>query len=275
MMRLATLVLVLGSLTLGVRAQEPAPPSVDPLHRAFDGILDIYVRDGLVYYRALKLERQRFDAYVAALADASMAAADRNRQLAFWINAYNAFVLRTVIDHYPINGRAAAYPKNSIRQVPGAFEKRPFRAAGRTVTLDQIEKDIIAPLGDARALLALGRGALSGGRLRSEAFTAERLEAQLEATARESIDRHELVSIDRANGVLSVNPVFSWREAAFVQSYAGRAAPAFAQRSPLERAVLGLIGPLALQTELDFLEQNQFTMKFHDFDWRLNDLTGR
>jgi len=275
MMRLATLVLVLGSLALGLRAQEPAPPSVDPLHRGLDTILDIYVRDGLVYYRALKLERQRFDAYVASLADASIAAADRNRQLAFWINAYNAFVLRTVIDHYPINGRAAMYPRNSIRQVAGAFEKRPFRAAGRTVTLDQIEKDIIAPLGDARALLALGRGALSGGRLRSEAFTAERLEAQLEATARESIDRHELVSIDRANGVLSVNPIFSWREAAFVQSYAGKAAPAFAQRSPLERAVLGLIGPLALQTELDFLEQNQFKMQFHDFDWRLNDLTGR
>ena len=275
MTRLATWILVLGVLTLGVRAQEPAPPSVDPLHRGFDTILDIYVRDGLVYYRALKLERQRFDAYVASLAGASMAAADRNRQLAFWINAYNAFVLRTVIDHYPINGRAALYPRNSIRQVPGAFEKRPFRAAGRTVTLDQIEKDIIAPLGDARALLALGRGAVSGGRLRSEAYTAERLEAQLEATARESIDRHELVSIDRVNGVLSVNPIFSWREATFVQSYAGKAAPAFAQRSPLERAVLGLIGPLALQTELDFLEQNQFKMQFHDFDWSLNDLTGR
>jgi hypothetical protein len=275
MTRLAALTLVLGTLTLGVGAQEPAPPSMDPLHRAFDTVLDIYVRDGLVYYRALKLERPRFDAYVASLATASVAEADRNRQLAFWINAYNAFVLRTVIDFYPISGRAAMYPRNSIRQVPGSFEKRPFRAAGRTVTLDQIEKDIIAPMGDARALLALGRGAMSGGRLRSEAYTAERLDAQLDAVAREAVDRHELVMIDRGNGVLSVNPLFSWREAAFVQSYADKAAPAFAQRSPLERAVLGLIGPLALRTELDFLEQNQFKMQFHDFDWRLNDLTGR
>ena len=56
------------------------------------------------------------------------------RQLAFWINAYNAFVLRTVIDHYPIAGRAAIYPRNSIRQSPGSFEKRTFRAAGRTLT---------------------------------------------------------------------------------------------------------------------------------------------
>jgi Protein of unknown function, DUF547 len=275
MTRLACLAVMCGALLAGVGAQEPAAPAVDPLHKPFDTILDIYVRDGLVYYRALKLERARFDQYVQSLAEAQVPPGDRNRQLAFWVNAYNAFVLRTVIDHYPITGRAAMYPRNSIRQVPGSFEKRPFRAAGRTVTLDQIEKDIIAPLGDARALLALGRGALGGGRLRSEAYTAERVDAQLDAIAREAVDRRELVFVDRNNSVLSVNPMFSWREDAFVQYYADKAAPLFAQRSPLERAVLGLIGPSALRTELDFLEQNQFTMQFHDFDWRLNDLTGR
>ena len=274
MTKLACLLLC-GVLVAGLRAQEPAPPPVDPLHRPFDTILDIYVRDGLVYYRALKLERPRFDQYVQSLAEAQVPSGDRNRQLAFWVNAYNAFVLRTVIDNYPIAGRAAMYPRNSIRQIPGSFEKRPFRAAGRSVTLDQIEKDIIVPLGDARALLALGRGALGGGRLRSEAYTAERIDTQLEAIAREAVDRRELVFVDRANGLLSVNPMFSWREAAFVQSYADKAAPMFAQRSPLERAVLGLIGPTAIRTELDFLEQNQFKMQFHDFDWSLNDLTGR
>jgi len=274
MTKLACLLLC-GVLAAGLRAQEPAPPPVDPLHRPFDTILDIYVRDGLVYYRALKLERPRFDQYVQSLAEAHVPSGDRNRQLAFWVNAYNAFVLRTVIDNYPIAGRAAMYPRNSIRQIPGSFEKRPFRAAGRSVTLDQIEKDIIVPLGDARALLALSRGALGGGRLRSEAYTAERVDTQLEAIAREAVDRRELVFVDRANGLLSVNPMFSWREAAFVQSYADKAAPMFAQRSPLERAVLGLIGPTALRTELDFLEQNQFRMQFHDFDWSLNDLTGR
>lgn len=270
---LALAVLVL-PLALGLRAQEQAP-EVDPLHRPFDTILDIYVRDGLVYYHALKIERPRFDSYVASLGSATVPDTDRNRQLAFWINAYNAFVLRAVIDNYPINGRAATYPRNSIRQISGAFEKRPFRAAGRTVTLDQIEKDIIAPLGDARAILALSRGALGGGRLRSEAYTAARLETQLEAIAREAVDRREMVFVDRENGVLSVNPMFSWREDLFVKAYAGKAEPVFAKRSPLERAVLGLISPHVLQTERDFLEQNGFKMQFHDFDWRLNDLTRR
>jgi hypothetical protein len=275
MTRLACLALLCGALVAGLRAQDPAPPSVDPLHKPFDTILDTYVRDGLVYYRALKLERPRFDRYLESLADAQVPQDDRARQLAFWVNAYNAFVLRTIIDFYPINGRAAAYPRNSIRQVPGSFEKRPFRAAGRTLTLDQIEKDMIVPLGDARAILALGRGAIGGGRLRSEAYTAERIDAQLEAIAQEAVDRRELVFVDRANGVLSVNPMFSWREDAFVKTYADRAPALYKQRSQLERAVLGLIVPTSLRTELDFLEQNQFKMQFHDFDWQLNDLTGR
>lgn len=268
------LALVLG-LAAVVRSQEPVP-AVEPVHRTFDTILDVYVRDGLVYYQALKQERQRFDAYVGALAVAEMGdTSDRARRLAFWINAYNAFVLRTVIDHYPIRGRAAAYPPNSIRQVSGSFERRTFRAAGRLVTLDQIEKDIIAPMGDARALLALGRGALGGGRLRSEAYAASRLDEQLEAAVREVVDRRELVFVDRQTGVLSVNPLFSWRERTFVDAFAQKAGPAFASRSPIERAVLGLIAPVVVRSEAEFLEANRFTMQFHEFDWRLNDLTNR
>lgn len=262
-------------LVTGAGAQD-APPPVDPLHRAFDSILDVYVRDGLVYYRALKQERPRFDRYVASLGEVDVADSwDPKRRLAFWINAYNAFVLRTVIDHYPIRGRAAAYPSNSIRQVPGSFERRPFRAARRMVTLDQIEKDIIVPIGDARAVLALGRGALGGGRLKSEAYTAERLDAQLDAMVREVVDRRELVFVDQQNGVISVTPMFSWREQAFVGAFADRAAPEFASRSPLERAVLGLIAPVVVRSEAEFLKQNRFRVAFHDFDWRLNDLTQR
>lgn len=257
-------------------AQDAPPPAVDPLHRALDGILDIYVRDGLVYYQALKQERPRFDRYVSTIAEAEVPDTwDQKRRLAFWINAYNALVLRTVIDHYPIRGRAAGYPSDSIRQVPGSFEKRQFRAARRLVTLDQIEKDIIVPMGDARAVLALGRGALGGGRLKSEAYTAERLDAQLDSMVREVVDRREMVHVDAQNAVLSVNPMFSWRERAFVDTFAGKAAPEFAIRSPLERAVLGLIAPVVVRSEAEFLKDNRFRMEFHEFDWRLNDLTRR
>jgi hypothetical protein len=276
-MKAAVTSLIAALAIAAASAQEPAPVVVDPIHRPYDQILDIYVRDGLVYYLALKRERGTFDRYLQSLADTSADTVNGwspERQLAFWINAYNAFVLRTVIDHYPIRGKAADYPANSIRQIPGAFERRSHRAGGRTLTLDALERDVIAPFGDPRALLALGRGANGGGRLKSEAFTSQRLDAQLATMTSELVTRRELVFVDTANGVLSVNPIFSWREAAFAK-LADRAPAVFSTRSPLERAVLFLIDPLLVPNESEFLRKNTFRMTFHDFDWSLNDLTGR
>jgi hypothetical protein len=266
------------ALSFGVaRAQQAAPPAVDAPHKPFDEILDLYVRDGLVYYYALKRERGKLDRYVQSLADT---AADTirgwtpERQLAFWINAYNALVMRTVIDRYPIRGKAPDYPANSIRQIPGAFERRTFRVGGRALTLDAIEQDVIAGYRDPRALLALGRGAIGGGRLKSEAFTSARLDAQLATMTGELVTRRELVHVDVPNGQVSVSPMFSWREDIFAKM-AGRAPGVYASRSPLERAVLSLIDPLLVPSEAELLEKNTFRMVFHQFDWSLNDLTGR
>ena len=198
----------------------------------------------------------------------------RPRQLAYWINAYNAFVLQTVIDHYPIRGRSSEYPPNSIRQIPGAFERQTFRAGGKTVTLDGLERDVIAALGDPRALLALGRGAIGSSRLKSEAYSETRLDAQLGEMTREIVMRREMVEVNAETNVLSVSPMFSWREAVF-SALADRAPAIYASRSPLERAVLALIDPVIVPNEAVFLKKNQFRMIFHDFDWKLNDLTGR
>lgn len=263
-------------LSVQVLAQEPTPPP-DTEHQLLDELLDVNVRDGLVYYNALKSGRGRLDRYVSSLGAISQAeynAWARPRQTAFWVNAYNAFVLRTVIDHYPIRGGAPQFPRNSIRQIPGAFERRTFRAAGREVTLDGIEREILPAFDDARVFLALGRGALGGGRLRSEAYASSRLEAQLSAMAAESVTRKEIVTVDLTGGVVTLSPVFSWREAEFAAGFAAKADPTYSSRSPIERAVLALIEPHILFSEQEFLRRNQFRMAFREFDWRLNDLTG-
>lgn len=277
-MRLISIALLLLIAAGRPAAQEPAPVAVDPLHKPFDEILDLYVRDGLVYYHALRQERAKFDRYVASIGDVSADTVSKwpqPRQLSYWINAYNAFVLRTVIDSYPIRGRAADYPANSIRQILGAFERRTFRAGGRQLTLDAIERDVIGGFDDPRALLALSRGAVGGSRLKSEAYSADRLDQQLTAMTSELVTRRVLVQVDAGNNRLSVNPMFSWREALFTRTLANRAPAMYATRSPLERAVLALIEPLIVPNERDFLRKNEFSMVFHEFDWRLNDLTGR
>ena len=84
------------------------------------------VRDGLVYYRALRGERGRLDRYVASL-NVPAATYDgwpREQKMAFWVNAYNAFVLQTVINHYPIRGRSATYPATASGRFPARSSRR-------------------------------------------------------------------------------------------------------------------------------------------------------
>jgi len=259
-----------------------APPviavqgQVEPLHRPLDQILDLYVRDGLVYYRALKSERAKLDRYAASLnvAAGTYERWSRDEQAAFWLNAYNVFVLETVIDQYPIKGRTAAFPANSIRQIPGAFDRLKHRAAGRSVTLDEIEKTILPEFKDPRLYLALGRGAVGSGRLRSEAFSGDRLEKQLADVQLEFVGEQPMLKIDRSSGTVSVTPILSWREADFIAAYDKGASGPYAQRSAIERAIIAFILPRVLPLERELLEKNEFRIVFHEFDWRLNDLTG-
>ena len=249
-------------------AQQFTPaPGAELLHRPLDQILDVNVRDGLVYYRALKGERGRLDRYVASLnvTPATYQGWSKGQQMAFWVNAYNAFVLELVINHYPLRG--------SVRQIPGAFDKTTWRAAGRTVTLDQIEKTIIPEFKDPRLFLALGRGAVGGGRLRSEAYTGDRLEKQLADIQADFVNDRHMYRLDRLTNTIHVTPIISWHEAGFVASY-DKQDPKFAQLSPIERAVIAFITPSLLPSEKEFVQKNEWKMAFMDLDSRLNDLTG-
>jgi hypothetical protein len=252
------------------------PHQVDPLHSTYDQLLDMNVRDGFVYYSAVRAERGRLDRYVASLnvAPATYERWSREAKLAFWLNAYNAVVLQTVAHHYPIRGKAPGYPAGSIRQIPGAFERTGHRLAGRVLSLDEIEKTILPEFRDPRVYLALGRGAAGSGRLRSEAYTSARLEAQLDAVRSEFVTHHAMFRIDRLAGQISVTPIISWREADFIEAYDAGAEGPFGRRSPVERAILTFATPSLLRLERDFIDRNDFRIVFHDFDWRLNDLTG-
>ena len=264
--------IALATAVIASRAQE-AP--VDTRRRNLDQVLDLYVRDGHVYYQALKQDRRILDAYVNGLATASIDSAPRDERLAFWLNAYNALVLRTVINHTPIPQRSRDYPPGSIRQIPGAFERLTHRVSGRSVTLDQIEQAILPGFQDARVYFALGRGAVGGGRLRSEAFTAAELERQLSDVASECVSRAQCVAIDRVLSRVTISSIFSWREIEFSVAYADKAAPVFRSRSPIERAVMAFVEPKLLTTERDFLAKNEFRVEYAPFDWSLNDLTSR
>src|SRR5262245_21872782 len=115
---------LLGGIAIVLASVSAVAPSAQESQAAetqrknFDQLLDLYVRDGLVYYRALKAERAKLDAFVAWMAEAPIDSASRDQRLAFWLNAYDALVLKTVVDQYPIVRRSRDYPDRSIRQIP-------------------------------------------------------------------------------------------------------------------------------------------------------------
>lgn len=262
-----------GTFVPAPAAQTVSPPDVG-MHRGLDVILDTYVREGLVYYRALRSERGRLDGYVSNL-DVPAAALEgwsRDDQAAFWLNAYNALVLRTVVNAYPIQGKAAQYPSNSIQHVPGAFVAKRHRVGGRQLSLEDIEKQVLPTFNDPRMFFAIGRGSIGGGRLRSEAFTGKRLDQQLAEVAAECVTRNECFRYEPNSDRIEISPIFGWRQAEFTRAWPGDAA-AFAQRSPLELAVLHMVLPHVLPSEARGLRRNSFTLVYSEYDWRLNDLT--
>ena len=204
------------------------------------------MRDGLVYYRALQGDRDRLSRYIGSLNAPSIAAGYQewpsDQKKAFWLNAYNALVLQTVVNNYPIRGRASTYPANSVRQIPGAFEKTPHMIAGKSVTLDQIEMSVLAEFDDPRVYLALGRGAVGSGRLRSEAFSTKAVDRQLDEARKQFVTTPRWTKIDALSGKVSISPILSWRSKEFIKEYADDAYD-LPKREAIELAVIGFLRP--------------------------------
>ena len=116
---------------------------------------------------------------------------------------------------------------------------------------------------------------MGSGRLRSEAYTADRLERQLAELQAEFVTNRNLFQADRLANQVSVTPIFSWREADFVAAYADKADPMYAQRSPIEKAIIAFVMPHLLPLEKELFQKNAFRVAFLEMDWRLNDLSHR
>jgi hypothetical protein len=265
-MRAVSLFLLLAALASPAAAQTDyqPPPDLEPFNRPYDRFLDLYARDGIFSYREIRPERATIDRYVASLNSPAITGGlpswDKPRQIAFWINAYNAISLQTAMAHYPA----------TMHQVPGAYDQLKHTVAGRSVTLDEIENTILAAYNDPRIYLVLGRSTMGSGRLRSETFNGPRLESQLSQSAEQFATRPEKVHIDMMAGTVSVSPIFSWRAKAFIDAYAGKSLDQ-PGRTPIELAIVGFLKPYLLKSERDFLEKNSWKLVYMEYDWKLND----
>ncbi|HWZ45585.1 MAG TPA: DUF547 domain-containing protein [Candidatus Saccharimonadales bacterium] len=190
-------------------AQDPvARPTVFD-HSTFSRLLNLYVKHGIVDYDAFA-RTSEFSAYLGALGRTDPASLGRDDQLAFWINAYNAYTIQLIIAHHEHQSIRNINRSFGLVKAYGPWKEKLAVVGGHPYGLDEIEQDIIRPrFHEPRIHFALVCAAMGCPPLRSEAYVGNQLGSQLDDQARifllESPSKNR---VDVAKRTLYVSPVF-------------------------------------------------------------------
>jgi len=230
------------------RAAAPEPHEVagPPSTEGWAAILEAYVTDdGGFRYEALRSNSEHvaaLDAYVAAIAAANPEPWSMDARLAFYINAYNALTIHSVLELWPVT---------SVMQEDGFFEEREHEVAGETLTLNGLENEVIREgFSEPRIHFAVNCASKGCPPLHGEPFTAENLESNLETLTTEFVR-----STTRIRGRrVQVSQLFEWFEGDFEEAGGVRA---FLARY--------------LEGEAKAAVENERTRITHfEYDWDLN-----
>lgn len=236
--------------TAAAPAAPPASASFD--HSLFDRILQTHVKDGLVDYASLKAEDEaNLDGYLQSLADAR-GFAGPDDELAFWLNVYNASVIKGILDRYP--------NLKSVMDVEGFFDDKRWMAAGRLRSLNEIENEIIRPrFEDPRIHFILVCAAQSCPPLQNRAMEGATLQSQFESATASAVNSPEYVQIDQETKTLRMTRILSWYRDDFIRKY-----------GTLETFVVRY----REEPGKSQLKQGGYRYEFMDYDWALNDVGG-
>jgi hypothetical protein len=239
MKTLPTIVLTLAMLSLVALSQ--TAHAFD--HGALDRALRATVRNGRVDYAALRTNTD-FAAYLAAIARADVSKLSSDDRLAFWINAYNALVIRSVTDHPGIRRPL---------DVAGFFDARRHSVAGGSRTLNQIEHDIIRKeFKEPLIHFGLVCAAVSCPPLLSEAYAGRTVRARLSENARRYLASSQN-GVDRARKTVQLSQIFEW----FREDFGG------------DRGLQAFVRAYAPKAFVDVLNDGG-RIEFRPYDWSLN-----
>lgn len=181
-------------------------------HSPWDRVLKQFVTEtSRVDYAALKAAPGDLNQYVSQLAARSPVSRPqefptREAQLAYWINAYNALVMKSVIEHWPTK---------SVRDIGflpySFFWLQKFEVGGRKYTLNHIENDFLRKqLQEPRIHFVIVCAANSCPRLQREAFTAQNTAGLLEEAVRFFVNEPRNLKIDRAANRVTVARILTF-----------------------------------------------------------------
>lgn len=231
-------------------------------HADWGRVLERFVDDrGFVDYRGLAEDRGAFDRYLARLRTASPESDPRmfptaDHELAYWINAYNAWVFWGVLDRGPDLDSVWGFLGTGI----SFFSGMDIELGGRETDLKALEDEVIrARYRDARIHAALNCASVSCPRLPRHPFTGEGLDAQLDAAMREFVTDPKHLRVDRSAKTVTLSKIFDWYADDFLAAAGERgiAAPNLIDYANLYRGDAGAI-------------PRTWTIAFFDYDKGLN-----
>jgi len=269
-------VTLLTAATAQDRAQDPTaaavkaqPAGFDQEHKVFDKLLHDFVHEGgFVDYKGLAKRRSELDTYLKSLEAVTPLEfakwTDSQRQ-ALWINAYNAYTIRLILDNYPVDSIkdlgglfSSVFSKEIIPlQRLASVDKRSEAGGSDPLSLGEVEHDLLAKISKKPLFhFAIVCASWSCPQLRNEAYTGDKLEKQLAAQARQFLSDTRKNDIHIRSGKLRVSKIFDWAEDE-LDGYPGGI-----------RALLKDFAPESVTGDPAFAKAK---LKYRDYDWSINE----
>jgi hypothetical protein len=180
-----------------------------PSHETWDALLKKHVSaTGQVNYKGIKAEKFKLEDYLKTLStNAPEESWSKAEQMAFWINAYNAFTIKLIVDNYPTSSITKLHAGKP-------WDQKWIKIGSKTYTLNNIENDILRPqFKDARIHFAVNCAAKSCPPLLNAAWTAANLNANLDAQAKKFINNPAFNKLSEKKA--EVSKIFEWYAADF------------------------------------------------------------
>jgi len=240
-------------------------------------VLKSYVdNNGMVNYKELKANRAKLDSFaqhLSTLDEQTYKKWSSNDKIAFWINAYNGLTLKAIIDNYPIKSsffKSRIYPKNSIRQISGVWDKIKHKVMGKDRTLEHIEHEILRKQFKEPAIhVALVCAAMGCPPLRNEPYIGNKLEEQFDDQGRRFLSEPKKFNIDRKGEKVSLSLIFKWFGSDFISKYGTE--KTLPRLNKNETAAINYISRVLEKNDRDYLLRGNFKIKYLDYDWSLNE----
>jgi hypothetical protein len=201
-------------------------------HGEFGWVLQRFVDElGMVDYGALSASSEHIERYIGLLSRYSPDSHSElfpngQSRLAYWINAYNAAVIKMVLTYYPISSVLDVKPPFPLFFMPdksGFFLFQQMQFGGRAKSLYSLENGIIRKrFADPRIHFALNCASRACPRLPKRPFIAEHLDGQLDHETRRFLAEERNLSIDHKEKTILLSSIFKWYERDFLKWYGDR-----------------------------------------------------